>query len=214
MTQFKEARLFICKGHLFLAATPDMLVECSCCGAGVVEVKCPWKVKDGRLTDLLKDANSCVREVDGELKLKPTHRYYYQIQVQMFVRKKSYADFVLWNAQEINVQRIQKDDSFIASLILTASSYFRTVLLPELVAQWFSQTLERTCRTRLMTSSLIKNQALIQPQHWCRLCQIRVFLSRGLSWSKCLAVCTDGARAMTGRVIIIPMWQVNNNIVH
>lgn len=112
MTQeFKEAGLFICKGHLVLAATPNMLVECSCCGAGVAEVKCPWKVKDGRLTDLLKDANSCVREVDGELKLKPTHRYYYQIQVQMFVCKKSYADFVLWNAQEINVQRIQKTAS-------------------------------------------------------------------------------------------------------
>lgn len=32
------------------------------------------------------------------------------------------------------------EDSFIVSLILTASSFFRTVLLPELVAQWFSDS--------------------------------------------------------------------------
>lgn len=128
--QLKEAGLFISKEHLYLAATPHMLVECSCCGAGVVGVKCQWKGRDGRLTDLLKGANSCVREVDGELQLKRTHRYYHQIQAQMYVCK-NYADFVLWSAQEINVQRIQKDDSFISPLVSTAR---RRVLLPELVA--------------------------------------------------------------------------------
>lgn len=137
--QFEEAGLFISKEHLYLAATPDMLVECSCCGAGVVEVKCPWKGRDGRLTDLLKDKNSCVREVDGELQLKPTHRYYHQIQAQMYVCKKNYADFVLWNAQEINVQRIQRDDNFISPLVSTARRFFKAVLLPELVARWFSE---------------------------------------------------------------------------
>lgn len=89
-----------------------MLVECSHCGAGVVEVKCPWKGRDGRLTGMLKDTNSCVREVDGgKLQLKQTHHYYHQIQAQMYMCEKSYANFVLQNVQEINVQRIQKDDS-------------------------------------------------------------------------------------------------------
>lgn len=55
---------------MYLGATPDLLVECSCCGSGVVEVKCPWKVKDGQLSDLLSDTNGCVTEVDGELELK------------------------------------------------------------------------------------------------------------------------------------------------
>lgn len=52
---FKEAGLFVRTEHVYLGATPDLLVECSCCGAGVVEVKCPWKVKDGQLSDLLSD---------------------------------------------------------------------------------------------------------------------------------------------------------------
>ncbi|KAH9379544.1 hypothetical protein HPB48_004257 [Haemaphysalis longicornis] len=85
---FKEAGLFVRTEHVYLGATPDLLVECSCCGAGVVEVKCPWKVKDGQLSDLLSDKNGCVTEVDGELELKKTHRYYYQVQLQMFVCKK------------------------------------------------------------------------------------------------------------------------------
>ncbi|KAH9361471.1 hypothetical protein HPB48_004586 [Haemaphysalis longicornis] len=73
---FKEAGLFVRTEHVYLGATPDLLVECSCCGASVVEVKCPWKVKDGQLSDLLSDKNGCVTEVDGELELKKTHRYY------------------------------------------------------------------------------------------------------------------------------------------
>ena len=32
--------LFICVEHLFLGASPDALIECNCCGKGVVEMKC------------------------------------------------------------------------------------------------------------------------------------------------------------------------------
>lgn len=56
----------------------------------------------------------------------------------MFVCKKSYANFALCNAQEINVQKIHNADSFIAPLISAARSFFRTVSLPELVARWLS----------------------------------------------------------------------------
>ncbi|KAH9374768.1 hypothetical protein HPB48_001057 [Haemaphysalis longicornis] len=73
--QFKEAGLFVSKENVFLAATPDMLVECDRCGAGVVEVKYPWNAGDGRLTDLLADQNSCVTENEGSLELKVTHRW-------------------------------------------------------------------------------------------------------------------------------------------
>ena len=31
---------FICVEHPFLGASPDALIECNCCGQGVVEVKC------------------------------------------------------------------------------------------------------------------------------------------------------------------------------
>ena len=36
----------ICLTHPFLGASPDALVQCECCGQGVVEVKCPYCGRD------------------------------------------------------------------------------------------------------------------------------------------------------------------------
>lgn len=75
-----------------MGATPDMLVECDCCGKGLLEVKCPWTVKDGHLADLLCKSDSCLIECNDDLKLKTTHRYYYQIQLQQVVWQREYCD--------------------------------------------------------------------------------------------------------------------------
>ncbi len=34
----------VCEEHPFLGASPDALVQCDCCGLGVVEIKCPFCV--------------------------------------------------------------------------------------------------------------------------------------------------------------------------
>lgn len=79
---FEEAGLLVCSQHVFLAATPDMLIECRCCGKGLVEVKCPWTVRDGKLRDLLQVKGFLV-ESEGSLRLHRNHRYYCQIQTQL-----------------------------------------------------------------------------------------------------------------------------------
>ena len=37
-----HSAFFICVKHPFLGASPDALIECNCCGQGVVEVKCSF----------------------------------------------------------------------------------------------------------------------------------------------------------------------------
>ena len=32
--------------HPFIEASPDGYVSCSCCGSGVIEMKCPFSAKD------------------------------------------------------------------------------------------------------------------------------------------------------------------------
>lgn len=162
--QFQESGLFISKEHPFLAATPNMLVQCTCYGAGVVEVKCPWKVKDGHLSDLLADPNSCVRECDGALELKTSRRYYYQVQAQMSVCKASYAGFVLWNEKEISLQRIKRDESFFAPLLNVARSFFKGVLLPELVAHWHTSQEENACVQQGNDAANAKNSCTQSPR--------------------------------------------------
>lgn len=38
--------LFVDQTAPYLGASPDALVHCTCCGNGVVEVKCPWSARD------------------------------------------------------------------------------------------------------------------------------------------------------------------------
>ena len=40
--EYSECGLFIHETKQFLGASPDLLVECSCCGKGILEVKCPF----------------------------------------------------------------------------------------------------------------------------------------------------------------------------
>lgn len=132
--EFHQAGLLISQEFVFLGATPDLLVKCSCCGEGTVEVKCPWTVRDGQLCDLLHEKSSCVSECEGSLRLKKSHRYYYQIQVQLFVWKREYCDFVLWTCSEVHVERVKADKEFLLPLLHAAEGFFKTVLLPEPVS--------------------------------------------------------------------------------
>ena len=50
----KDAGLQMHCDHPFLGTFPDSHVKCSCCGEGVVEVKCPHCAKDNTL-DIIAD---------------------------------------------------------------------------------------------------------------------------------------------------------------
>ncbi|CAN7941452.1 unnamed protein product [Ixodes hexagonus] len=103
---FRRPGLTIAKGRPFLAATFDLLVDCSCCGKGVPELKCPYKLRNAPLKSAAKEKDSCINLADdGYLALKETHAYYYQVQLQMFACNVEYADFVLWISQT-HVKRI------------------------------------------------------------------------------------------------------------
>ena len=78
--------LFIHEEYQFLAATPNGISQCDCCGYGVVEVKCPFCKNNSNA-----DMADCL--VDGSL--RKDHEYFYQIQTQMFVCNVEHADFIV-----------------------------------------------------------------------------------------------------------------------
>lgn len=122
--RYSEIGLVISKEHPYFAATPDLIVECDCCGKGTVEVKCPYSVKDSSLHELPMQKRSRVTEESGSLVLKTSDTYYYQVQGQMFACNVSYCDFVLWKRGEINVERIVRDDAFLANALEKAKTFF------------------------------------------------------------------------------------------
>ena len=73
--------------HPFIGASPDGYVSCSCCGSVVIEIKCPFSVKDCSVNEAANSvAHFCLKkDVQGKIRLKRDHAYYYQVQMQLFV---------------------------------------------------------------------------------------------------------------------------------
>lgn len=76
-----------------LGVSPDRLVSCSCCGEGVLEIKCPYSVRNEDPTKVQR-STFCLKPCAGSLKLSQSHYYYYQIQGQMMVCDVRYCDSV------------------------------------------------------------------------------------------------------------------------
>ena len=62
----------------YLAASPDGLVECSYCGNGLLEIKCPYNYRDSPVAEVLNDNNLFSK--GDTFTLRQEHQYYYQIQ--------------------------------------------------------------------------------------------------------------------------------------
>ena len=48
----EKCGLFLITKYPHIGASPDAMVKCDCCGDGVVEIKCPYCVKDNELKDV------------------------------------------------------------------------------------------------------------------------------------------------------------------
>lgn len=114
-----------------LGSSPDGMIDCSCCGKGVLEIKCPYKYKDG-LHGSTGDKKFCLDHTNS---LKKSHPYYYQVQFHMHVCNVSHCDFVVWTKQEFVVQRIMKDQDFLLETMPKAYKVFISVILPELLTR-------------------------------------------------------------------------------
>ena len=72
-------------------------MECECCGSGVVEIKCPYTIKDdippASNLDYLDRVVSDGKEVT-KFKTKKS-AYFFQIQGQMVVTGRSYCDLFI-----------------------------------------------------------------------------------------------------------------------
>lgn len=123
----------------FLAATPDGLIDCACCGAGVLEVKCPFSAKDSCIEQLSQNNASCLIPEGGDARLSRSHHYYAQVQMQMFVCKRNYCDFVVWTVEDMFVERIALDENFCSMMLEKCTLYFQKVLLPELRFGYWSK---------------------------------------------------------------------------
>ena len=101
--QLSNSGLIISTEFPFIGASPDVLVSCSCCGKGSVEIKCPFNHRDNYIFEAVEqDKNFYLTKTDNEIKLSKTHRYYYQIQTQLDVSKSNFCD-ILYGPERITI---------------------------------------------------------------------------------------------------------------
>lgn len=90
--------LFVHRKLTFLAASPDGLID----NDGIVEIKCPASIKDMTPEEAFENKKlNFMILIDGNLKLKTTHSYYFQVQGQLEISERNYCYFVVWTPKGI-----------------------------------------------------------------------------------------------------------------
>ena len=140
--QVHSCGLIIHPSCSYLGASPDSIVECDCCGRGVLEVKCPYQCKDQSFKNASENPSFCLDYVCDSIPtsfaLRSNHSYFYQVQLQMKVCAVYYCYFVVWSPSELAIIKIDYNDSFVEAAVGKALQFFKFGVLPELDGRWYS----------------------------------------------------------------------------
>ncbi|KAM7315155.1 uncharacterized protein ISCGN_004938 [Ixodes scapularis] len=108
-----------------LGASPDGLVG----DEAVLEVKCPWKFREGSLLCHLKDAKDYSLRYDGSSVLvNKGHDHYHQLQAQMYFAKRTKGYLTIWNPKGSITVGIKKDAEWAANLDILLHFYHDTFI--------------------------------------------------------------------------------------
>ena len=133
-----ETGLWINPSMPQLGCSPDGLVIDENGFEGLIEVKCPYVLRnispDCAKEELNKKQlnNLCCNVLeDGTLRLKREHKYFYQVQMQMAVCEKDFCDFLVWSKHGLSVERILPDLEFWRYTAPKLVRFHREYLVPE-----------------------------------------------------------------------------------
>lgn len=115
-----------------LGTSPDGLIDSD----GVLEIKCPasQKWKNSTPLDCCSDRKFyCEVNDKGDVTLKQSHKYFFQVQGQLALTSRKWCDFVVWTLKGISIERIYFDSEFWLQMVKKLSFYTGAVL-PELMS--------------------------------------------------------------------------------
>ena len=72
---------------------------------------------------------------DANYNVRTNHKYYCQIQLEMYVCGVLYCDVVIWQPDSILVVRVQRDDSFLTDMLPNLRTAWIKHILPELLTK-------------------------------------------------------------------------------
>ena len=127
--------LFIDPNFPYLGTSPDGIIQCKCCGEGLVEIKCSFVHKNKNPKDACLDDHYHVYLDENEnVRLKVESPWYLQIQGQLGVCQKQWCDFVFFTKKGFIVDRIIFDEELFKSVVSKATTFFETYIIPALMS--------------------------------------------------------------------------------
>lgn len=140
----QDCGLFIDAQRPWLAASPDGIVTDSRTGQWLLclEVKCPYKHRDRRVEDACRDDPAFCLEIQDEdglepggspvYRLKTSHSYYTQIQVQLAVTGLRSADLAVFTLKETAIVPVTFDPDLWEETVSKLEEFYRDAVLPHL----------------------------------------------------------------------------------
>ena len=128
---------FVHPTYGFLGASPDGLVTehyGNTESTGLLEIKFIQTVDTETLTDALLKKRMCV-SIDGYVRINTKHKYYYQVQHQMFVTGKTWTDFVVKGSlgSSLYIERVEFNSDFWMEVLPKLNLFYYKYMLPETV---------------------------------------------------------------------------------
>ncbi|KAB0805159.1 hypothetical protein PPYR_02129 [Photinus pyralis] len=108
--KINECGFFIGSEELyFLGASPDGVIDSDT----IIEIKCPYSARDSTIADAIKNKIITYATIEpGQLKLKGSHNYMYQIQGQLAITNRKCCYFIVWTKKDMMFEKIKKDELF------------------------------------------------------------------------------------------------------
>ena len=127
--------MIVCTDHPWLAATPDGWVSDpeALPSDGLVEFKNPHSYKELAVRDAIASKKcDCLEIKSGQVQLKHTHSYYYQVQMAIHCTNTQWYDFLLRTTVDFHCEWVEYDDVFCSGVIPTLRRFYIVAILPEL----------------------------------------------------------------------------------
>ena len=138
----QSAGLLVSTKFPFLGASPDGVISCTCCGTGLLEIKCPYKYRNSDIKSIT-DSNFYLQlDQNHKWEVDKRHEYYCQIQGQMGIWDKPYCDFFCWTLKGSITVRVAYDHDFFEQMVVRLHHFFTKYLLPELMTQKLKFTMD------------------------------------------------------------------------
>ena len=117
----------------YTGASPDAVASCKCHGFWVVEIKCPFNIREKLITRNVSEYSFLELSEIGNIQLERSHKYNTQVISQVAFAKAQLCYFVVWTSKDLIVELIEPNDPHYQNVERSLSIFFRSYICPILL---------------------------------------------------------------------------------